>query len=256
MRTPLSSQFTPEQIRATGAKFIARNTSRRIESGAEVIRLHATDIVRIRKGDKVRLALNSGGYRTMVTKDRINAAINPHGFTVFSGRDGWRVGRGSGWHCDGPSVPFYDGMTLPAALDKPTVKGEKAARAERKLKAEIKAFADKLDSEVPLPDAGDCFLCAFERAKIVPDTSRESFHGRAQTLPAPNEGADHLREHIREGYMHGSLILNALLFHGYTEEGARMFFSGAYRGDRRDIARLKQCLRRYLGKRLGLTVKG
>jgi hypothetical protein len=32
---------------------------------------------------------------------------------------------------------------------------------------------------------------------------------------------EHLREHIKENYMHGSLIVNALRFCGYRDQGIR-----------------------------------
>lgn len=83
----------------------------------------------------------------------------------------------------------------------------KAKEAEQKklLKAILK-FSHKvkkviLEKGMIQPGAGDCFYCSMEtqEGKTMGDLS----------------GSDHLLSHIKEGYVHGSLIFRAMQAKGY-----------------------------------------
>lgn len=82
------------------ADLLQNNTLRySLPDGRKVIRLHDTDIVQIdRKGV---VTLDSGGYQTVTTKDRINA-YTPRDFSVYS-RKGWYVRTPKG------TFPYVDG---------------------------------------------------------------------------------------------------------------------------------------------------
>ena len=56
------------------------------------------------------IILNSGGYYTMTTNNRINSALNSVGISerVYSHRGTWYYGDGD-WHND---KPFYDGLKV------------------------------------------------------------------------------------------------------------------------------------------------
>jgi len=82
-------------------KKIDHNTylSRRI--GGYSITLYATDVITIY--DDGRYVLNSGGYRTVTTKDRLNK-YGP--VRVHQSKHVWYAG----------DVPFEDGMTVTAPI--------------------------------------------------------------------------------------------------------------------------------------------
>jgi len=90
---------------------IANNTFERYEAnGDRVIRLHETDIMTFHKDGTV--TLNSGGYRTVTTKRRMNQLL-PNGIGVIQRAGEWYVQR---WMPGTVPViaeePFFDGMTV------------------------------------------------------------------------------------------------------------------------------------------------
>lgn len=93
-----------ENVKA--AKFVKRNTLRIIyNDGRRAIRLHDTDII-TEYPDSSSFKLDSGGWRTKTTANRINSFI-PTG-TLFEFRGRWLLMLG------GPDDPyeFKDGMTI------------------------------------------------------------------------------------------------------------------------------------------------
>src|SRR5258708_1370256 len=120
MRTNLSSQFTPDQRAAYKLRIVKRNTFQFERDGETVIRLHETDIVRKRNGYVI---LNSGGWKTVTTKDRMNDHL-PAGYRLFSDHGQWYVApwRGSWETLKRERVPFFDGMAIPNDVIKPKYK--------------------------------------------------------------------------------------------------------------------------------------
>lgn len=209
---------------------IANNTFLYVtEKGETITRLYDTDIVIVDAKSKV--TLNSGGYRTITTKDRMNAALQ----TLSAG---WRIWQEKGlWFVSGGpkgTVPYYDGMVLPDALQKPE-KGVRLQHAEEKLLKQINSFLTKTMKagvRLPVPDSGDCWKCA----------------GVAATGKSPTC----LQSHIQENYLHGRLIINAFRENGYSDTQINYL---VYPTDpaRADMKRLRGVLRRYLKKHLGLA---
>ncbi len=96
MRTNLKDSL--QGIETTGKpRIIAKNTFQYIEkeSGDTVIRFHFTNI--IRKTLSGKTILNSGGYKTMTTKERIKEFS---GFHIRQEKFIWYIG----------GKKFYDGM--------------------------------------------------------------------------------------------------------------------------------------------------
>jgi len=80
------------------SKFVGNNTIRiEYKDGRKAYRLHDTDII-IENKDK-SIILNSGGWKTITTKERINR-FTP--YTIFQKKGIWYI-NGS---------MFYDGITL------------------------------------------------------------------------------------------------------------------------------------------------
>ena len=63
----------------------------------------------------------------------------------------------------------------------------------------------------------------------------------------------HIREHVKEGYLHGSLILNALADAGYPNPGLNFALDNQDMKRGRKPSMVKRALRRYLLKAYGLS---
>src|SRR5579863_7327827 len=113
MRTNMSDQFTSEQRKAWNVRKLRYSTwEYNPEPGVTIIRQHATDIVRKENG---KIILNSGGWKTVTTKARMNDAISKLGCTLYSDKGQWYVtkwteedGIKARW-----AVPYFDGITIP-----------------------------------------------------------------------------------------------------------------------------------------------
>lgn len=236
MRTTMRSQFTPDQRATCKPKIIARNTFQYKDAiGGTVTRLHSTDIVRSLGAGRIKL--DSGGWRTMTTKDRMQSAIGP--YRLWQDKGQWFVG-GDG----NDAVPYYDGMILPDAFKK-RGKADKAAAKELKLRASVKKFCNKLDGmkELPVPSNGDCWFCCMHVAD-----------GKDKGKPLGDVGhADHILSHIKEGYLHGSLIMNALTHAGYKDPRFIWQMENSARARNEKPYFAKRALRRYLYAKLGLV---
>lgn len=85
----------------------------RIDDKTIGVRLHNTHVVKFHKDG--RIILNTGGWRTVTTKDRINGYAP---VSVFQRKYEWYVAFGHDWH---NAVEFEDGMDVsvnPAAVDR------------------------------------------------------------------------------------------------------------------------------------------
>lgn len=158
------------------------------DDGGFGIRLHSTDVV-VYYPD--RIVLDSGGWKTVTTKDRINC-FSP--FRVWSERGVWFVSNGR----SGNPVPFADGLTYRAeqGFDSETV-GEDP-KAQNKLRRQAsrfsKAYMDAfVRGEVPAPSNGDCWGCLM----VATDGTR------------PMGGSGHMLEHLQENYFVPSMLVNA-----------------------------------------------
>jgi hypothetical protein len=217
----------PAEVKA--AKKIARNSWRYTRAdGAECVRLHQTDVTVTLKG---QTTFNSGGWRTVTTKDRMNRS--PSSFRVYSDKGQWFVRD----YNTGQIAPYFDGITLPRDFKQSKKSAGKMAR-ERVLLAQINKFCDKMKKlpALPMPAGGDCFFCSmFTQQKP------------GQKL----DNVDHIESHVREGYIHGSLIVNALRWSGMGEMGIALYLSPrSWQG--RDKAYTVGKVRRYLKAQLGV----
>ncbi len=203
------------------SKMIARSTLEILYSdGTRAIRYHDTDVITFNVDGSY--VLNSGGHRTLTTRNRINDAII--GSIVWQEKGQWYVN--GKW--------FYDGITFSADRDLLSEVKEPDTAKINRLKKDIKKFTDQIDSlnSLPVPDSGDCWFCLMKEEK-----SRK---------PLGDCTADHshLISHLEENYLTGSLIINALREKGYTEKQ----FGYVYNVGCRSI--VKRAVSTYLKKRL------
>jgi hypothetical protein len=160
------------------------------QSGEDyAIRLHSTNVVTHHTDGSV--TLNSGGWRTVTTKDRMNKFQSLA--RVYSERGVWIVS------ANGREANFADGVTITAdgvisGADMSTDYKALQARAKRYTDSYIKA----LDSgKVPAPSNGDCWYCSMRT-----DTGKP--------LVEVTSGCDHVMSHIEEGYYVPSLLARAI----------------------------------------------
>lgn len=169
----------------------ANNTVVRMDGADAVIRLHDTDIVRVLAGGGYQL--NSGGWRTKTTKERINA-YTPARISQ----------RGGVWYMSDGSL-FEDNMTIDTD-GKPT-KPKQPAKYEAKLKVikkqardYAKAFVVELQAgRIDYPGSGDCWYCWMFETDYITNT-------------------DHIHQHIKEKYYVPSLLVNAGRAAGYRDD--------------------------------------
>lgn len=176
----------------TWARLRGRNRSTSVHrdpDGTVRLRYHETDIVVCKTNNTV--VLNSGGWQTSTTKERINWCLSPYA-SLYQEKHVWKVAM------HGVIVPFEDGMVLTGR--KPKVKTN-AVTKQQKLRTRIEKFVDtyvqKLRAgELPKPSSGDCWHCCMVTTE-----------GKALgEMGDPS----HLKEHIRDKYYVPSLIVRAL----------------------------------------------
>lgn len=226
-----------EKIGKRPTKKLAGNTYARMEGDAVVIRYHQTDIARL-TADTV--TLDSGGWRTSTTKERMNSYALPWGYSISQTRGVWYLFKYSPVEREdglgSPRVRFEDGMTIN------TVTGEISGVAsaedlaatdtanketKKRISQYVKLYSDetlaRLLEEIKTGESrGDCFSCQFKMG-----------------------GEEHLLAHLEENYVMGSLAWNAIEERGYRFPDVIMSVAG-------DVAR--RAIRRYMEKRLLIGV--
>lgn len=206
------------------------------EDGTIGVRLHKTDVIVFHPDGSI--TLDSGGWRTVTTKDRMTRFL-PSPWMVHSDKGVWYLCKGRPWMEDAVSTfAFADGITIQngdviGAGPIPLVTTRLRKRVREYAKAYIAAM---VSGEVPMPGNGDCWFCLFG-----------------------TPGTDHYLSHIseEERYYVPSLLAKAMERFPVSE-AARGFVSDAWAGTDNgkwceDVGK-RQCeksLRRYLYEKLG-----
>ena len=196
------------------AKFADKNTLKiEYENGNIAYRFHNTDIITITdKG----IVLNSGGWKTITTKERINK-FSPAG--LYQENNIWYLRNGN---------IFFDGCIINhvgTLLNKPKKLNETKFA---KLKKEIDNYCKLITKDnLPVPENGDCWYCLM-------------FDKEGKQL-------DHLLQHVKEKYLHGSILVNAMREMGYSDTGIGLYYH------LKDANVFKRSVKKYLTKRLILN---
>ena len=132
---------------------------------------------------KDRIVLNSGGYKTVTTKARMNE------YTPFNVIQKQKV-----WYVDG--IPFEDGITL---YNNGTIKGQGKDPKEtialtKRVKQYSKDYAKEfIKGNVPAPSNGDCWGCLFHK------DGKPTIGGK-----------EHILSHLEDKYYVPSMLHNML----------------------------------------------
>jgi hypothetical protein len=202
----------------------------RHNNGEIAVRLHNTDVVIYNQRGRIRL--NSGGWRTVTTKDRINrySPVN-----VYSNRGVWFV--------NSDITEFYDGLVVDNAGSLLTAPrwSDKTLRTKmlNRIKRYVDGYMTKLNSGLPLPGSGDCWDCYF----IDKNNDNRSLGDISKS--------DHVKSHLEERYYVPSLLINALREKGYRyPEIIAGIHGDMMGGSSQQDASCRLALRQYLKRRL------
>jgi hypothetical protein len=158
-----------------GVRRLANNTYLHAHQDGYAVQYHDTDVVVLRKDGTY--VLDTGGWKTVSTKDRLNAFAPVR---IHSERGAWYLADGT---------PYADGLVVDA--DGKMIKRKRDALAD-KLDAQVKAYVDgfvaqlKKEKTVPAMSGGDCWICL-----------------------GMGGGVDHLLSHLDEKYYVPRLLYNA-----------------------------------------------
>ena len=186
-----------EGINASWSRKIDNNTFRYTVGEEEIVRLHNTDILTFRDGG---VEFNTGGWFTVTTKQRMNEYQNI--ISIWQERGTW-------YFClrnepDRTKFVYRDGMWISHdGIEMKGVGDEDSVKRQKKMTARINKFVNLIDDveKVPQPDGGDCWHCSmFDRDK----------HPR-------EVDSSHILSHVMDGYLHGSLLYNAMRYAGWRD---------------------------------------
>ncbi len=175
------------------------------QRGTIAYKLHETYVVLYHHNGSVEL--NSGGWRTVTTKDRINRCLRDYGpreYRVCSDRGVWYLYR------DGIAVAgFADGMVIHPdgslnGVDDTVAKHASNDRLNKLLGRYLRGLTPEVVARAIADDGGDCFYCKgiVSDAKLV--------NGKL-VVAGPSESTDHLWDHLEERYYMYTLFANAVL---------------------------------------------
>lgn len=226
---------------------IALNTVVYVDrDGTFCCRLHDT-VIAYWKGTGRRVVLNSGGYRTPTTQDRLNNYVlrGRVPFRIYTKNRTWYV---ESTAPDGPHWPFADNMVLyrngrVTGAPNEHVHDRKRKALNKQINAFLKVVRQKLETEEwPMPSHGDCLWCSmYFNAEGTGTGIGDTFHDK-----------DHLLSHMAEKYVHGSLLWRAVQAKGFKKE--RLATRIAIAHDQHDVKFMVECLAKYLRKSLIATL--
>ena len=135
-----------EEMNGRDSKKVGNNSYlKKLDDGRIGYLLHNTYIAKFGKGD---VTLDSGGWLTHTTKDRMNQAlamVTPYGISQEKGN--WYIVKNDGnWS---KIAPYYDGMKISYSKELvPTLKGEKELAKRNEIKKENVAEYNELKKKI------------------------------------------------------------------------------------------------------------
>ncbi len=217
------------------SKKIGNNTYLQRHGGSVKLLYHDTYVAHFLPD---RVILSSGKWRTSTTKERITWAFGMAKVPItLCQEDGiWYLGKHCKWRV------FFDGIEISyngQFLSSPKLSIQENDR-EKLLLRGISAYCREVrklleEQGAPLPNSGDCWFCYFETEKGV-------------SLGDITNNTDHLESHLEEGYIHGSILYNAVRDKGYRLPELIL----GYGGHTIMVDSVVRAVRAYFKKRLAL----
>lgn len=231
-----------EDLKIKSSKFIANNTIEiTLLNDTKIIRLHNTNIVTFATDGKI--ILNSGNWRTLTTKQRINSFIGDYNLAIVQRNYSWKLTKYStSSYCIIKETSFFDGMIIDTNNDCKIINlvnnphKKMSNQSINNLKKKIKAYCNILDKiDIPLPSNGDCWHCLFREEKTQ--------------IPLGDYQKDnsHLLMHLEDNYIHGSILINAMREAGYRDNQISIHYQMKWKDS------FKRALYKYMVKRLILN---
>jgi hypothetical protein len=210
---------------ALTVKKIGNNTFKiEYANGNKAVRYHHTDV--ITETPEGKIILTSGGYRTPTTKERLN--YSPSLVKIWQDKGIWYCTKLGQWE---KSIMFYDGITFDKSGNLLSELQEPDFMRINRIKKQISGYVKLITKDnLPLPESGDCWLC------LLRDTKTGESWG--------NSDNDHLQSHLDEGYLHGSLLVNAMREKGYDDRQIGLHYSMKL------VDTFRRAVRSYLQKKL------
>jgi hypothetical protein len=159
------------------------------------------------------------GWNTLTTRERLNGIDGVHVTT----KNGQAYLNGYKWNGDAVNPATFKGNVSDTDTEK-----------RNAMKKAIATYSKLYTYPYDVPTKGDCWLCSM----IVTKNGKTWGDMR-------HDDHDHLRHHINEPYVHGSLMRNALKEYGVDEQRMAVWFSMAGVQDT-----VQRAIRKYLQRRL------
>ncbi len=156
--------------------------------GTRVIRLHLTDIVTFHKSGAVHL--NTDGWTTLTTKDRINK-YSP--YRIHQAKSIWYV------TINGVDYVYKDGISIfpSGAVQGQGEDPKKYIKLTKDINKYVKGFMGQLIArKIGQPGNGDCWDCSFKTED-----------GRSM---GEMSNSEHILSHFKEKYYVPALLFNAI----------------------------------------------
>jgi len=163
------------------------------------IKLHNTIVVEYLPD---RTILNSGGWKTPTTKNRINEYMSTGIWSLIQNNGVWLISTG-GFGVAATNYVFADGCYYKDKKWYNIGNDIKTINKQRKaVRKYAKDFTQALfDGKVPKPSTGDCWYCSMVVSKPDKDTGKP--------LGTAMKDKSHIESHIAEKYYVPSLLVNA-----------------------------------------------
>lgn len=202
---------------------VANNTYKVVYSNGDIAyRLHTTDVVTITKNSVI---LNSGGWKTNTTKDRIHQYAYQYGIRLSQIKGLWFVTTTAG------VFDYFDGIEISISNGKPKKEIHVNLKKVDAIKKQITNYCKLItEDNLPTPSGGDCWDCSFSTKEGV--------------ALGDTKNSDHLISHMKEKYVVGSLLINAMREAGYRDEQIAVHYGMKW------ADAFRRAVRKYLIKRL------
>lgn len=234
------------------SKKVMGNNTRLIRHENDIcLRLHEMNIMTFKPDGS--LVLNSGGWKTVTTKARMNEHLE--GYSITQAQGIWYLHKGHEYDAMGDSRIFEDGIAIDSQGNIKGGKEPERAKSLFKMKRMILRYCDEFvkalqDGKVEEPSGGDCWYCCMrtEDGKTMGDISK----------------SDHLKKHMLEKYYVPSLLMNAIQAYpvsGDAKEWLGMLWNKITR-DEDSIKReayyakkaLRNSLRKYMSRQFNFAI--